>query len=633
MSNFLGFESFLIPLGSTVQNIQDTFKTAITAYGWQAVRQAIVPIATLGTFTNSAYAFDGTVSTFAGDGSALPRWLGCQMANPFTPTKMYLQGASDCLTSAPLTFTLDWSDNGSAWTTHQTWTSEILWLAPYEHRVYTITSAPSKNYWRINVTAIQSGSYTYITAWCLENAGYDWISTLQFIDVIPPVTETIGNSVTKEEVRLEFTTTTINIRPVQELLTAFPQLYTWDTAVAGAVTLSITINGIIVSYTGTSGNTAIKNARGLYGAVKASTDSNFLAWDFLWTPTLLSLTAGFYFMATKKVATANITITSSNITTRAKGTSAAPQVQRGLLTQPYTLTIDMVNGFIYYLQVHSRGLALAIKTNAGFYGPCHMCYGSNSAALSQVPISDISAIPLTPIELIVGYDDIISNTGAFGRITHWWMMAPDYSSPFDASSFDGEDGNYCSSIFTKHVNSGQLSDLMSGAAYGWALILVTMRSEGMFSDTDNGTLFPVHRVAADPEPGYSYVIGGSVQCRGVGPVYTGLDWYRYVGTLANEQLVLSTSNDFTTTFTSNALATDVTLNVVSTTGFPTAGYLVADGEVIQYTGITATQFTGCTRGKYATTALLQYAGAAVNIGMWLVKINTGLLFAGYSKPT
>ena len=75
------------------------------------------------------------------------------------------------------------------------------------------------------------------------------------------------------------------------------------------------------------------------------------------------------------------------------------------------------------------------------------------------------------------------------------------------------------------------------------------------------------------------------------------------------------------------------LTVVSTTGFPTAGYLFIGSEVIQYTGTTSTTFTGCTRAKYATFAESFGVGDVVNIGCWLVKINTGLLFAGYVKPT
>lgn len=45
-----------------------------------------------------------------------------------------------------------------------------------------------------------------------------------------------------------------------------------------------------------------------------------------------------------------------------------------------------------------------------------------------------------------------------------------------------------------------------------------------------------------------------------------------------------------------------TVTVASTTGFPTAGFISIENEIIAYTGTNATQFTGCTRGADGTTA-------------------------------
>ena len=47
---------------------------------------------------------------------------------------------------------------------------------------------------------------------------------------------------------------------------------------------------------------------------------------------------------------------------------------------------------------------------------------------------------------------------------------------------------------------------------------------------------------------------------------------------------------------------DTTLNVVSTSGYPTSGTLLVGSEAISYIGITATTFTGLTRGAYGTSA-------------------------------
>lgn len=54
--------------------------------------------------------------------------------------------------------------------------------------------------------------------------------------------------------------------------------------------------------------------------------------------------------------------------------------------------------------------------------------------------------------------------------------------------------------------------------------------------------------------------------------------------------------DYTTTLTSTINGTVATIPVVSTTGFSTTGALIIENEIITYTGLTATSFTGCTRG-------------------------------------
>ena len=49
-------------------------------------------------------------------------------------------------------------------------------------------------------------------------------------------------------------------------------------------------------------------------------------------------------------------------------------------------------------------------------------------------------------------------------------------------------------------------------------------------------------------------------------------------------------------------STETTLSVDSTFGFSTTGTLIIDSEYVEYTGLTDTEFTGCTRGVLGTTA-------------------------------
>ena len=54
------------------------------------------------------------------------------------------------------------------------------------------------------------------------------------------------------------------------------------------------------------------------------------------------------------------------------------------------------------------------------------------------------------------------------------------------------------------------------------------------------------------------------------------------------------------------------ISVASTVGFPSSGYILIGSELIQYTGITSTTFTGITRGTLGTTQAAHNAGDAVS---------------------
>jgi hypothetical protein len=77
----------------------------------------------------------------------------------------------------------------------------------------------------------------------------------------------------------------------------------------------------------------------------------------------------------------------------------------------------------------------------------------------------------------------------------------------------------------------------------------------------------------------------------------------------------SYTKNFTTavaTLSVGVTAADTTLDVGSTAGFlPGGGKVKIDTEVIRYAGLTATSFTGCTRGIDGTTAAPHGAGAGV----------------------
>jgi len=60
-----------------------------------------------------------------------------------------------------------------------------------------------------------------------------------------------------------------------------------------------------------------------------------------------------------------------------------------------------------------------------------------------------------------------------------------------------------------------------------------------------------------------------------------------------------------------------TVTVDSTTGFPATGTIDIDSELITYTGLTGTTFTGCVRGANGTTAASHLDNAIVtNASSW-----------------
>jgi hypothetical protein len=82
--------------------------------------------------------------------------------------------------------------------------------------------------------------------------------------------------------------------------------------------------------------------------------------------------------------------------------------------------------------------------------------------------------------------------------------------------------------------------------------------------------------------------------------------------------------DFSTTLSAGISNTDTTIPVVTTSGFSSTGAVIIGAELITYTGITATSFTGCTRGAAGSSNVSHLSGAYVN-GAQVATANTATL--------
>jgi hypothetical protein len=431
------------------------------------------------------------------------------------------------------------------------------------------------------------------------------------------------------------TGTTLQFRAMLYPLTARPQIMSFWQTTGGAVTPSITIDGSTVSGPlGAPTNTAQQNLRALYETIKTSNDPNFAAfnWEYQKPSPQNADDTNDYIYAWQKVPGPNAAVTAVNVGVRMVGIYHAANLKEGASGVTYggALTIDLNNGFIYYIQVNSRGIALATKTNSAYSGPLHACWATHASALAAMPPT-FGLSKVCPIELLIGSDN--SNTYATGVAcpSHWWGIPNVTSTSFNPLNiYNGNDWTM-QAPFTRHIIRDKFQDVIAPVPWG-ALqnyMAATLIGSNVFNN-NNGVAddFQIHRVSL---PNETISSGGNFNV--MIPVLEINDWYKFDGTATDEALLLVADTIAITILTSNVIPTDSTINVESTTGFQPAGYVVVENEIIQYTGITGTSFTGCTRGVFGSALTNHFTGDAVGQGLWMVKILGGALFAGYQKPS
>lgn len=156
---------FTLNDGSTDFAVNDTF--TLTSPIWDALRW--VPVAPLAgqpylassqdsVNTPPDEAFNGVITGADGwrtfSGLATPSWLRVRFDDVVEITEFRVRAWDTNPNRAPKDFTLDYSDNGSAWTTYHTVTGATGWGAN-ESRTYTVPAATDQRhaYWRLYITA------------------------------------------------------------------------------------------------------------------------------------------------------------------------------------------------------------------------------------------------------------------------------------------------------------------------------------------------------------------------------------------------------------------------------------------------------------------------------------------------
>lgn len=712
MSTFLGYENFQISLGASIETVKSTIRNALTSRGWQVVAEsAPVQAIIAGGFTNGSYpasnVFDLDCYTPASVNGALPITVGVQAASAFTPTKMRVGGGPTAAQS-PHTFTLDYSDDGSTWTTLQTWKGQTQWQTG-EQRIFTVTGAGAHVYWRLSITGGKSpvDSYTSISSFHLEDASNRKLTSPVWLEVIPPNTETIGNAASRELLHIEFGSNYIRFIPVQEILQFQPMTIALWPKTAGAVacgltlsdntwgdisasisgtTLTVTgtptitlgigspITGVGVlsntvitglgtgaggagTYTvnnsqtvaattlqaaqaatvtgaaGTSGSTAAQNLRALYEAIRNSSDPRFTAfnWSYQYAPPQNANDTNEYIYGTAKTLFNNVVVTpNANVNGACIGSSGAPQKALAANSLGFgtncDLTSDLVSGFVYYLQVCSRGIAMATKTNANFFGPIHASFTTNSRAIASIPVNSTC----TPVELFVGFDGANTVQSSTAYASHGWAMHDSTIQSAGIANF-----NYVAATFSGAMMRDVFYDRrQTSGVYSNTSLAVTLVGSG-FANADTATDdFQIHRMnqAAMGFFTETTTSGGGV---GILPILDVQDWYKFRGTATNESLMLVADTVAVSTLaTAIDNVTAITqIDLVDASSYPTAGTAVIENETFTYTGKSGNSLTGVSRAQYATSMATHFVGTQVNAGLWLVVINGGALLAGYVKPS
>lgn len=152
--------AFTITAGGTAFVAGDFFRFN-TSPKWTRLRYGgcLEALYRTANFTNVAYLFDNltgsgtnTIST-----TTFPATVTVQMFKA-TEVRAFSLWSDGATTRAPKDFSLQYSDDGSSWTTAQSWTSET-WSQTYFRRDFVLSSsAGSHLYWRVNITAANSST-------------------------------------------------------------------------------------------------------------------------------------------------------------------------------------------------------------------------------------------------------------------------------------------------------------------------------------------------------------------------------------------------------------------------------------------------------------------------------------------
>lgn len=467
-----------------------------------------------------------------------------------------------------------------------------------------------------------------------------------YSDLIPPATEPIGTSQFREVVRIYFpNNTTITIGSYQVCIAdAYPQSIRLTAKTAGEVQAGVTIGGVtVLGAMGSAGSTANDNLRALFYALKDSVDATITGWayDYNGTDTLI---------CTNKTVAAMVTCsgnTNVNYFAHAQSVLNGSRSGRATIdaTYGYSVTMDLTNGFVYYMDIFSRSFSLSTKCLSGVTGPIFASYADHTESTTIMPLGG----PCTPMELWVGKSDAASGR-AYAKPTHWWAIGYTYYSKPESlaattttvgSTVDDGDAH----PFTGAINPTIPTDawLTFDNAVGFSYPLEVVFGElsnveiqaGNSSDIRMAAAYRVSGVRTENASEF-YSVASHMTYRFMGGANLP-DIAKWHGTEPNEAAALCKVQPPLSTYPTLAQALDATtayssILLSSTAGLPIPGSLIIGTEGYTYTGVSGASVTGVARGANGTVQARHFVGDVVSPAVWFLKVNNGAVCCGPTAP-
>lgn len=174
--------AFTITAGGTAFEAGDTF-TLNTTPKWTRTRWGGCPEGAMRTasFANVGRLFDDTflTTTTVATTTSFPATVTVQMLLA-TEVRAFSIWNSNTTSNAPRDFSLQWSEDGSSWTTAQSWSSQT-WPATYTRRDFVLTSSAGAHlYWRLNITAANAATLGMSEVRLFADAELKWDVSSRF---------------------------------------------------------------------------------------------------------------------------------------------------------------------------------------------------------------------------------------------------------------------------------------------------------------------------------------------------------------------------------------------------------------------------------------------------------------------